>query len=534
MSITVTGTRSMTGSSWIINNLLKMATYGTLVFSLTGATLEASQNSVTASDSLPTMNSVTPGSGWTDPIDQPDDEAGSIAANKTFVCAFTGVSRDIFTDDFIIWLQGRHPSGTNSIMVSVNNGTPVEANLLYNSNSGTLQYGVRVNRVDFPDAYYEVRAIATPNTGVCHVLQGDTDHPWESFFFTMNGLGSIPRVVRYVNNTTGDDGNDGLTISTPMATIMVALVSACTENGGTSDGVIIKLHAGTYQIPSRENTTPDIMRNSEAYLEFMPDEGSIRANVIINGTAANLGENTDGLITNYQKYTNVTLTGIVKGSAVIKNSNPDHDEINAVWFHDCEADGPGEGAGPDAFFDNQATRRYITGTTYGDSYWHNMQDLPTCNVFTNTRTEYISQEGYHEPQVLVHCTINHHAEDGSVPGGLHPDALQWTESPGLAVIDNLVMGDDMNTFAIRAQYSGGQTTVSDIVILNSTFSRNNTVGALWQMERLYTMWYIENCDFSGSTLQQTGSIAYDDFYFASCSFHDGCTAPDPTTGLHFV
>jgi hypothetical protein len=156
-------------------------------------------------------------------------------------------------------LLAYHISGIDRVEFQLNNGPVVTVtDQSYNATIGATCYNITLSSGIPDNEYNELRAKVYPNSGYPQVLQGEAmgdqipnfsplapglrnlKHGHHSYFFATNFNGSLPREEFYVNASTGNDDNDGITPTTPKKTIEGVLIAA----GGTAkevDGLIIYL-----------------------------------------------------------------------------------------------------------------------------------------------------------------------------------------------------------------------------------------------------------------------------------------------------
>jgi hypothetical protein len=235
-----------------------------------------------------------------------------------------------------IALLAYHISGIDRVEFQLNNGPVVTVrDQSYNATIGATCYNITLSG-DIPDnEYNELRAIVYPNSGYPQVLQGEAmgdqtsnfnpiapgarnlRYGHHSYFFATNFKGSLLKKEFYVNASTGNDVNDGITPTTPKQTIESVLIAA----GGTAkevDGLVIYLmddngvrvdyDLGTSGNATLTNSTK--VNNLKRYVTFTPYQN---ANVTLRKRG-----NVTGLALNKYRFLNLKID---QPSRSIDNAN---------------------------------------------------------------------------------------------------------------------------------------------------------------------------------------------------------------------
>ncbi|HZZ43835.1 MAG TPA: dockerin type I repeat-containing protein [Tepidisphaeraceae bacterium] len=447
-----------------------------------------------------------PGTGFTGATLQPaamgtSDQAGY---SENAIARWDVVPYQTFINNFNVGVVAFDMSGIKEVDFSVNGSAwvPVRQMTLNtqtanhtgvgNQNDGVVEYWATLNATDYPDGQIEVRAIAVPNVGVPRVL--------DSLYLNADSKGTLPNAVAYVSPTGSDSIGDG-TAAKPFASIVQAEMSINAKQGNV-DGATIYLMAGNYTITA--GMWNQTALSTSRWLSITHAPGLTKSDVTILGTIANSAGSNDGLQTKLVKVSDVTLKGMVTGSAKI---------VDSVWYDNVVMVGPGRSAGT-SFRESQFDNRYITNSSISD-----MQDAPDAiNIYRGVTIDSIAQSGFHNSPLVINSTVSNIDRGSNTT--LHPDAYQFTYAVDNAIAYGLVAQDAINAFGIRIQ-----PAATDVAIVASTFA--DTAPYVFELERPYTNLLLLNSSLAGQFSEYSTFVATD-VIFQNCTLTN---PPAPWLGL---
>jgi hypothetical protein len=192
---------------------------------------------------------IEPGDGFSGATAQPSAQgsSGQAGYTSTAIARWNVVPWQTFAGVFYVGVVAFHMAGMSHVEFSVNGGEWAAARAMaWNPFTRTFEYCCRLDAADF-DAYgqIEVRAVAYPLVGVPRVLGGTVGTTSlatgnHSMWLNADHNGSVlaARPVRWVNKTSGNDANDGLTSGTAKATIINAAKNIQTVSGNCDNAII--------------------------------------------------------------------------------------------------------------------------------------------------------------------------------------------------------------------------------------------------------------------------------------------------------
>lgn len=300
-----------------------------------------------------------------------------------------------------------------------------------------------------------------------------------------------------VNSSTGNDSSGQANSSTnKFKTIGAAVAVAQAANGGSSDGNVIYLEAGTYTLGgSSPNTTNE-------WLTIKNADGVSRDNITIDN-GGKIG------VTNLIKLEGVTLYAGTGADHVINNGN----KASTVWIHNCKMTSIGRwrSTNESGTVDNPECYP-VRGPSYvTNSYYYNVDRGCTADLARNVTLKKIAEDAFRNNNLVVNARVDDQ-DNGSNDGydlNYHADTFQnFGNPPNNQILYNLY-ATDLHYQGLFLRTSSG--TAKDAAYINNFFEMRSpanfggvadvlTAGAFYFDDDDWDHVLLWHCSFQGSGL----------------------------------
>ena len=321
---------------------------------------------------------------------------------------------------YILWIHTYHVGplgaydpndptfGIEKVTVAADGGAWLTIFAQYNAAEDFWGFPVRINPASWADGYptlgtssvRTLRIVSWPINGMPQILQGEPPGYSMAFRFTTNAGGTFTRAKRYFG-ANGNSGNDGLTSSTPKATMEQARATF-TPGGGRDYGDLELVCTGGTSLSLSLNTSATTVRP----LRVSALPGLTPSQCIFSSQGGG------GLNTKMQHIKGVSIAGVlntVSGSAlfsedVAMDGGAANSQLNNTWHS--------------AGFTGGVWTKGGSITNYGNAF------ISTRSV-VKTHTITCSRNWINNVLFLRGATL------GSIPesGGYHPDLFQYFKNP---------------------------------------------------------------------------------------------------------
>jgi len=439
-----------------------------------------------------------PGDGWLGATAEPDavGNPGDFGYDAKAIARWDVVPYQTITDDFYVGIVAFSVNigGIDRVEVAIDGGEWVRAFYGINSQTGVLEYFVKIKPINLNDGIHEVRAIVYPKIGIPRVLSGIVDGGTSflngecSLYINTDYNNTLPKDIRYVS-TSGSDSNNGLTIDSPKLTIRGAKEAINTQLGNDVGGGVILCAAGSYTVGATENF---FRAAATQWITVKPIDGVSKNEVVITGQGT-----ADGLRVGKLKFENVTFT-----SQVSSVSFPS----TYIWVDNCDINGSGLTNSIDF---GSWTAKWFTDVSITNT--HN--GINSGYLARNVSCDGVGETGYRNVRTLINATVKN-TERGDPE--YHPDVFQLTQALPNIIWYNINAIENINgTFGIRIQPSA-----LGVAIINANITMGTGSPYVWEMERPYVDILIKNGNFNGPW-RYTGTISTQNVVFESCVFTNG-------------
>ena len=321
------------------------------------------------------------------------------------VVAFSkgGIDRVAFT------VTGQGYTGQNPLQATA---------MTYNARTDVYEYWVPLDGSDFAtNGPFTVQAVVYGKDGGSRSL--------ETLPLVVNATGSLAQPKAWVSPTGNDATGAVNNRSLPFLTVGGAISKIQAANGGRSDGAIISLFSGTYNLGSGTVSTTD------EWLTITRDSGATKDNTII--TASGTVRSTKLL-----KVDGVTVKSQGSAKYIFETGAPTN-----LWL------GNGTIAGSGQWVTGSNPVHYLSGNLYAtDVYVHDVDyGFYYIPFVRNCTVENVGNDPYVNTQFMVNSTsIN--INNGTT--GWHSDAYQ-THTTGVPAPSNRII---YNYRAVNVHYEG--------------------------------------------------------------------------------
>lgn len=343
-----------------------------------------------------------PGNGWAGPTPQPPPvgDPSDPGYDAKAIARWDVVPYQTFDGIFEIGVVAFHMNEILKVDFSVEGGPWTSVyEMSENPRTGVWEYWVNLDASLFADdGPISVRAIAWPTVGEPRVLD-------DVMVLNANDGGSLPELVRWVDDDGDDDTGDG-SAGAPYATIFKALQSVRAEQGDV-DGAIIYLNPGEYSWGPYSSPT---VSNSLQWATIMPSPGTTREEAIIAEAVPG------GLRTNLIRAHNVTFA---PGVLLLPGSIHDM----RLWIDQCVAVGEGPTSDSSLFRGQSWTDAYVTSSSLSEY----TNGTLYSSIVRNTSLEDLGSDAFSMSRLVVNSSV-----DGIDPGNTpyHPDIFQLLPGNG--------------------------------------------------------------------------------------------------------
>jgi len=370
---------------------------------------------------------LTPGAGFTGPTQEPG-QIGSGTAKAIARWDVVPYQTITAADDptFTVGVVAFHIAGIARVSFSLEGGPFVDAtSMTLNPETGVWEYCATLDARDFAtDRPIELRAIAYPNAAAPQA-EGTGGYPGgglprllDSLRLYVDAGQANPPIVRYCRPSGSDSSGDG-SPGNPYATPYRAAQAIHSDGGGSADGGIVHMGAGSYSwVQSNGGTLP---ATTHRWLTFSPWPGTPRDQVRITGGGY------PGTQINLIRLQGLTLNTYVHGDDGGFGGN------DAVWLDGGACIGAGIG-----------TSTHFAGWNPGfkSKYWTDVQvqddasSVPaSVDIARNVDARRV-QYGPARPKLVVNCswdTVNNGGTSN------HPDFIHWNFAGSDTTFDNAIV-----------------------------------------------------------------------------------------------
>lgn len=298
--------------------------------------------------------------------------AGVIAFSKA------GINRVEFT------VSGQGYSGRNPL---------VSSSMTYNERTDVYEYWVPLKGSDFStNGAFTMQAVVYGTDGGSRTL--------ETLPLMVDATGTLPQPKAWVSKTGSDATGVINNNSRPFLTLKAAVSAIQSANGGKSDGAIIYLFAGTYNLGDGSVST------TNEWLTITRDPGATRENTIINASGSIRS-------TKLLKVDGVTLKSQGNSLYVFIKDSP----LN-LWVNDSRLIGSGRWvANSNPVHFSSDTGHYSTNNyIYDADYAYRRAAL-----VRGVHVQKIGNDAFENTPFVVNCTVDD-IDNGTT--GWHSDAYQ--------------------------------------------------------------------------------------------------------------
>jgi hypothetical protein len=405
--------------------------------------------------SEPAPPKLVAGSGFSASTPQPPNQGSASLPgyNAKAMARWNFVPHQTFDTEFAIGVVAFHAYGINRVEFSLNGG-PFAAvtQATFNPMSNTVEYWATIDPELLADGEYEVRAVAYPNNGVPRVLAGamvpgasGVNKGEYSMYFVADADFSMPRTQRFVSPNGSDTQGNG-TRANPFQTIMKAVHSIHTANGGKADGGIVNLLAGNHNYGTYSWSY--ISTTQKRWLTIRPAPGVASANApIVSATAG-------GIKLDHVKFERVTFRPNGSTNTIILTpiGQP------KLWLDRCVFQGVGQqspGDWQNGWFKSWVTGGSLTGSANG-LFGDLIRDLYIDEV---------GSDAFSGNPLVVNSSVRRIDASGTT---FHPDVYQIYLPAGVAenfIVYGMRMLENSNT---QGLFTGNNVAVKDLAFVNVT------------------------------------------------------------------
>jgi len=468
----------------------------------------------------PQTPTLTGGTGFSAETPQPpaQGDASAPGYDAKAIARWNFVPSQILSEAFNIGVVAFHREGINRVEFSLDGGPVVAVSQArLNSDSNTEEYFVRVDPAQLAVGLREVRAVIYPNSGIPRVLSGALNNPNTSkgeysMFFVADAQRSLPRIEKYVSPLGSDNKGDG-SLGNPFQSIMKAIKSINTQNGGKADGGIVNLlpgehHYGTYSWPLFSQTL-----NSFLTIRPAPGVNSIDAPIV----SASSG----GLALSRVRLQNVTVKPSGSSNSILV-SPTGLGGVRILWLDGCTMLGVGRTSA--SSWTGGWTHGFVTDTFITDS-----ADGINGELVRNVAIDTIGSDAFSGAKLVINSTVRKIDASGTQ---FHPDFFQLFSTDGSTNENHILVNAEMIEPSVtQGLFAGANDSIKDIAFKNVIVrAAPSSIGYIFQYGGPTKHMLIDNSQIIGAAIWRLDSyFDGEDVVIRNTNFSSGvpsCNIPD--------